>query len=140
MRFSVIFLFLCITLSLFALPFELTTSTQADLFKVQSQRGNEVVLHFQLPSIEIEKETINGKEYVRIKHTYKPQIKQYTHFLIKNYTSRPISRVLSKAVIYLRLLSPVASSDLPTGQRRVIFISAPAWSCSGWGLHSQLVT
>ena len=61
-------------------------------------------------------------------------------FYFCDYTSRPISRVLSKAVIYLRLLSPVASSDLPTGQRRVIFISAPAWSCSGWGLHSQLIT
>ena len=68
MRLSVILLFLCITLSLLAQPYELTTATQSELFKVQSQRSNEVVLHFQLPSIEIEKETINGKEFVRIKH------------------------------------------------------------------------
>jgi hypothetical protein len=62
--------------------------------------------------------------------------------------SKSISRVLYLVIIYLGLLSPTGSSDLPTGKRRaaafqelcLTAISSLTWSCSGWGLHGQHVT
>ena len=47
--------------------------------------------------------------------------------------SRPISRVLSRAIIHLGPLSPTASSDLP-GNARGRGTCSPIWSCSRWGL------
>ncbi len=47
--------------------------------------------------------------------------------------SKPISRVLSWTIIYLGLLSPISSSEIPMLMRAAIH----HFSCSGWGLHSQ---
>ena len=47
--------------------------------------------------------------------------------------SRPISRVLSRAIIHLGPLSPAASSYLP-GNARGRGTCSPIWSCSRWGL------
>ena len=47
--------------------------------------------------------------------------------------SRPVSRVLSRTIIHLGLLSPAASSNLP-GSARGRGSCFPIWSCSGWGL------
>ena len=49
-----------------------------------------------------------------------------------------ISRVLYLTIIYLDLMLPPGSSDLPTGQRRAAVFYALSWSCSGWGLQSCL--
>ena len=62
--------------------------------------------------------------------------------------SKSISRVLYLTIIYLGALSPMRSSDLPSGKRRAAAFQAlvpknnclPTWSCSGWGLHGQHVT
>ena len=51
-----------------------------------------------------------------------------------------ISRVLYLTIIYLDLMLPPGSSDLPTGQRRAAVFYALSWSCSGWGLHELYVT
>ena len=55
-----------------------------------------------------------------------------------NRLSRAVSRVMSNAlphviIIYLVLLLPAGSSDLPKGTTgsRIAFV----WSCFGWGLH-----
>jgi len=59
--------------------------------------------------------------------------------------SKSISRVLYWMIIYLGLLSPTSSSDL-TRRRKGPFLPKQSsgclsiWSCSRWGLHSQLVT
>ena len=64
----------------------------------------------------------------------------YGHYF--DYTSdrlsRAVSRVMSNAlphviIIYLVLLLPAGSSDLPKGTTgsRIAFV----WSCFGWGLH-----
>ena len=50
-------------------------------------------------------------------------------------SSRSISRVLSRATIHLRQLSPVACSDLPESTAGH-GIRIPIWSCSRWGLPS----
>jgi len=52
--------------------------------------------------------------------------------------SRPISRVLSRAVIYLGPTLPWASSDL-TREKDGPPCASPTWSCSGWGLPSRTV-
>ena len=51
-----------------------------------------------------------------------------------------VSRVLYLAIIYLDVLSPARSSDLPLGRRRAAALTALSWSCSGWGLHGNYVT
>ena len=54
--------------------------------------------------------------------------------------SRPISRVLSRAIIHLESPSPATSSDLPGSPRGQRFRRPKArgyssiWSCSRWGL------
>ena len=53
--------------------------------------------------------------------------------------SRPVSRVLSKAVIHLRRTSPCACSDLPgsgagNASPPASAARSPTWSCSGRGL------
>ena len=53
---------------------------------------------------------------------------------------QPVSRVLYLAIIYLDVLSPARSSDLPLGRRRAAALTALSWSCSGWGLHGNYVT
>ena len=68
MRLATIILFVCLVVPLLAQPVELTTSTQATIFKVQNQKGNTITLQFQLPSVDINKEMIQGKEYTRIEH------------------------------------------------------------------------
>src|SRR6188768_447541 len=58
--------------------------------------------------------------------------------------SRPVSRVLSRAIIHLGRTSPYASSDLPgslcepqvRGRSPARF---PIWSCSRWGLPCHRV-
>ncbi len=47
--------------------------------------------------------------------------------------SRPISRVLSSAIIHLGCTSPYNSSNLP-GNNAGHIICSPIWSCSRWGL------
>jgi len=42
-------------------------------------------------------------------------------------------------VIYLDLLLPIGSCDLPLERQRAIAFYAPFWSCSRWGLQSHLV-
>ena len=42
-------------------------------------------------------------------------------------------------IIFLGLLSPISSSDLPTGEYEQYSL-ALFWSCSRWGLHSHHVT
>ena len=69
MRTWLVIFFIAITISINAFDYNLTTATQTELFKVQNQRGNEVELHFQLSSIEMEKVSIKGKEYVQLRHT-----------------------------------------------------------------------
>ncbi len=51
-----------------------------------------------------------------------------------------VSRVLYLTIIYLGLLLPASSCDLPIGQRRAAAFCALFWSCSGWGLHDRYVT
>src|SRR5690554_1807414 len=53
--------------------------------------------------------------------------------------SRPVIRVLLKAIIYLGCQSPDISSDLPEGEAGHLTFP-PARSCSGWGLPSRPVT
>ena len=56
-----------------------------------------------------------------------------------NVLSKSISRVLYLTIIYLRLLLPITSSDLPPdGDEQPPFYS-PTWSCSRWGLQSHIV-
>jgi hypothetical protein len=50
--------------------------------------------------------------------------------------SKPISRVLYLTIIYLGVLSPVRSSDLPTGKRRAAAFQA---ICHYWQLPPCLV-
>ena len=56
----------------------------------------------------------------------------------RNRASRPISRVLSRAIIHLGPPSPAASSNLPGspwGDGALLAERCfPIWSCSGWGL------
>ena len=47
--------------------------------------------------------------------------------------SRPISRVLSWAIIHLDNMSPCTSSNLP-GDSADHALCPPIWSCSEWGL------
>ncbi len=47
--------------------------------------------------------------------------------------SRPISRVLSRAIIHLGSASPRTSSSLP-GNSAGHAYGSPIWPCSGWGL------
>ncbi len=56
---------------------------------------------------------------------------------LEKVRSRPVSRVLSRAVIHLGPASPRASSNLPGspgGRRCGQAACSPIWSCSGWGL------
>jgi hypothetical protein len=58
--------------------------------------------------------------------------------------SRPISRVLSRAIIHLGRTSPCASSDLPGSpcgpqERARRPARFPIWSCSRWGLPCRRV-
>jgi len=53
--------------------------------------------------------------------------------------SKPVSRVLSRMIIYLGRQLPAASSDLTRELKRATCYS-PIWSCSRWGLPSRLVT
>ena len=54
-------------------------------------------------------------------------------------TSKPVSRVLSRAIIYLGYVLPHISSDLTREKDGQPCIS-PIWSCSQWGLPSRPVT
>ena len=58
--------------------------------------------------------------------------------------SRPVSRVLwsclaGPVTIYLALQLPIGSSNQPEDIGRAT-LGPPIRSCSGWGLHSPLVT
>ena len=68
MRSLILVLFLVSCLHLLAAPIQLTSATQADLFNIQSQKDNSTTIRFQLPSIDVEKEVINQKEYYRLTH------------------------------------------------------------------------
>jgi len=43
-------------------------------------------------------------------------------------------------IIYLGLLLPVDSSDLPLDGNGQLPLYVRSWSCSRWGLHSRIVT
>lgn len=57
---------------------------------------------------------------------------------ITNVTSSPVSRVLSRVIIYLGLMLPRASSGPTRGRSGQLHVP-PIWPCSGWGLPSRPV-
>ena len=69
---------------------------------------------------------------------------QVGRFARRRSGSRPVSRVLSRAIIHLGRTSPCASSDLPGSpcgpqERARRLARFPIWSCSRWGLPCRQV-